>query len=112
VIVLALAGAVGGALVVAVRRGRTRPGRDLDPDSTPPQGVRVFDIAGSSTPQEITNIFWEHASRDATQDPPEAAAREEPERGPDTKPMVSPPRWPEAPRRPAPSRKSTGEHED
>ncbi len=112
VIVLALAGAVGGVLVVAVRRGRTRPGRDLDPDSTPPRGVRVFDIAGSSTPQEITNIFWEHAARDASQDPPEAAAREEPERGPDTKPMVSPPRWPEAPRRPAPSRKSTGEHED
>jgi hypothetical protein len=112
VIVLALAGAVGGALVVAVRQGRTGTGRDLDPDSTPPHGVRVFDIAGSSTPQEITNIFWEHAAPDASQDPPEAAAREEPERGPDTKPMVSPPRWPEVPRRPAPSRKSTGEHGD
>jgi len=139
--VLALAGAVGGALVVAVRQGRTRGSRrtrqgvdwsaedrnlptpqpmaasagtgpNLDPNSSPSLGVRVFDIAGSATPREITNTFWEHAARDASQDPPEAAAPEEPERDPDTKPMVSPPRWPEAPQPPASSWKSTGEHGD
>jgi hypothetical protein len=86
VIVLALAGAVGGALVVAVRQGwtpsrRTRQGTtgtgpDLDPDNTPPHGVRVFDIAGSSTPQEITDVFWEHAAWDDSQDPPEADSGE------------------------------------